>query len=419
MKKIWLFIIVMAMVFLGAGCNVKEEKEALYVVTEASFEEDVKEARTFFQKEHPEVQIEVHVLKQDPEERSSEIQKIRTEVMAGNGPDVFLLGCPDELISKEDQQECLFSNVNKTMESGGFAALDTYMKKDKYWENDTYQPAILKAGQYKGKQYVIPLGCTYFIYAHPETKGALTGITLTDWLQEIAESKNEELKYQMFRSLYRLMSGRIIQLAIDYENGEVQFEKEMWASVLLKYVPEYQNVCEQEVASAIEDTSEFMIQRADMMTLSAETEIQCQALPELYGNRTVAITSFGAIGMSSANQEMAYEFLMLFLNDEMESEEFGTINGWISSSGVPVQERSWKKYLDSHGMNEKNIQQAILKSFRELDKAYFPVETECELYQEMSDILNNTKKLDIEELKMRIESVSQEYEKQYQTIAKE
>ena len=419
MKKAWLIMIVIGMVYLGTGCNVKEGNETLHVVTEASFEEDVMEAKSFFQIEHPEIQIEVQVLKQDREERTSEIQKIRTEIMAGNGPDVFLLGCADELISEEDQQECLFSNVNKAMESGGFAALDTYMQKDEYWEHDTYQPAILKAGQYKGRQYVIPLGCTYFIYAHPETEDVLTGTTLEDWLEEITESENEELKYQMFRTLYRLMCGRIIQPAIDYENCEVQFDKAAWASVLRKYIPEYQNVCEQEAASELKGTSEVMIQRADMLTLSEETDLQCQAVPELTGNRTAAITSFGAVGMSSENPEMAYEFLMLFLNDKMESEEFGTIYGWISSMGVPVQERSWKKYLESHGMIEESNQQAILESFWELDNAYFPLETECELYQEIFEILNSAEKQDSEDLGIKLELVSEEYEKQYQAIAKE
>ena len=84
-------MIVIGMVYLGTGCNVKEGNETLHVVTEASFEEDVMEAKSFFQIEHPEIQIEVQVLKQDREERTSEIQKIRTEIMAGNGPDVFLL----------------------------------------------------------------------------------------------------------------------------------------------------------------------------------------------------------------------------------------------------------------------------------------------------------------------------------------
>ena len=130
-------------------------------------------------------------------------------------------------------------------------------------------------------------------------------------------------------------------------------------------------------------------------------------------------TSFGAVGMSSENPEMAYEFLMLFLNDKMESEEFGTIAGGISSMGVPVQERSWKKYLESHGMIEESNQQAILESFWELDNAYFPLETECELYQEIFEILNSAEKQDSEDLGIKLELVSEEYEKQYQAIAKE
>ena len=44
MKKAWLIMIVIGMVYLGTGCNVKEGNETLHVVTEASFEEDVMEA---------------------------------------------------------------------------------------------------------------------------------------------------------------------------------------------------------------------------------------------------------------------------------------------------------------------------------------------------------------------------------------
>ena len=81
------------------------------------------------------------------EEREIEIQKMRTEIMAGKGPDVYLLDGKQE---NGEEFLPLLENPYQTMQSGALAPLDELMEKDSYWKDDTYSDVILKAGQYDG-----------------------------------------------------------------------------------------------------------------------------------------------------------------------------------------------------------------------------------------------------------------------------
>ncbi len=87
-------------------------------------------------------------------ERETTISRLRTEIMSGEGPDIFLLGSNDREI------EPLFKVPEKNMANGAFLPLNDYIENAKLMEFEKLVPGVMSAGQYDGEQYILPLTYT-------------------------------------------------------------------------------------------------------------------------------------------------------------------------------------------------------------------------------------------------------------------
>ncbi len=87
-------------------------------------------------------------------ERETTIARLRTEIMSGEGPDIFLMG------SNDSEIEPLFIVPEKNMANGAFLPLNDYIENAEFMEFDKLVPGIMSAGQYDGEQYILPLSYT-------------------------------------------------------------------------------------------------------------------------------------------------------------------------------------------------------------------------------------------------------------------
>ena len=102
--------------------------------------------------------IVLEVIPESGAERDTAITRIRTELMAGGGPDVFIVDCP----VNTDYTEAIFPYPEKVMEAGLFLPLDEYMENyTEFTEWDKMQPVVLAAGQNEEGQQIIPLSYTF------------------------------------------------------------------------------------------------------------------------------------------------------------------------------------------------------------------------------------------------------------------
>ena len=96
--------------------------------------------------------------KEDPE-RSTMLDNIRTDIMAGKGPDVFIIGCVrDDHVTVD--YESLFPMPEKAMENGLFLPLDEYIENAEYGEWDTFRDVVMAAGRNEEGQQLIPIAYT-------------------------------------------------------------------------------------------------------------------------------------------------------------------------------------------------------------------------------------------------------------------
>lgn len=133
-KRVVAILCVGILAFGLVGCEEKGksgEKKEIEVVTEPAFQKFVDMAADQIMGLEDDLDITVTVFSTNAEKREREIQKLQTEIMAGKGPDVYIL---DTVIENESSSDAaLFANPYKTMQSGALAPLDEYMKEDSYW----------------------------------------------------------------------------------------------------------------------------------------------------------------------------------------------------------------------------------------------------------------------------------------------
>lgn len=361
-----------------SGCEKQKEKQdetVLNVITDPSIQKEVNSIANFMMKTEK-IDIKVKVLPSQEDGRDSEIQKLQTQIMAGKGADVYLLDTsPDAAEMKTE----LFANPYQTMQSGVLAPLDEYMEKDSYWENTTYNEKILTAGQYDGKQYIIPLSCYYYVLSGTNEIEKITGDTLGEWLEQAEQLDDSALKEAIDGSLY-LTSGRWFQPAADYEAQQVLFDKEKWTAFAEKYLR-----LQQEEMSDAADVMEEQCQIQPVGSFIGGEEAFARVLPDLEGRKTASVMTYGAVGMSSDQKEKAYEFLMLFLNDKIKGEGSENVDQILSgSTGIAVEKNEIKNWLSDR--SEATIS-SVEESFEELDGAYFITDAERTLISNIREVV--------------------------------
>lgn len=363
-----IFISFMSLLLIGfSGCSSSDQKKGshLYVLTELEYREKVEDAVSYTRQKDPKITIEVEYISSDEENRETELQKLRTQIMAGKGPDVYILDNMAYVTS--DKAMPLFENPYKTMQSGALASLNRYMEKDSYWEESTYQKEFLNAGQYNGKQYIIPLSCEYtFLISDKNDLEYLKEKNLTEWLIEAKKTSNINLRQLML--IYNMCAGKWVQEAADYEEKEVLFDKNAWVEFYMEQLL-YKREQFNQVGSG---------HFGAMTDITSDTQ-SILTVPDIKGKKLASIHAFGAVGMSSAYKNEAYEFLMLFLNDEakteLEKDGLGTrLNGTIDIQ-TPVQESALDQIPVLYNIEEKQMN-LLKESYRELEGAYFYTETE-------------------------------------------
>lgn len=352
--------IIFGSLLTGCKSNVKTEKKELIIMTEEFARKNVEIAVAFYEEKHPDVTIKIETPPAAPaEDRSAYLQQWTTKIIAGKGPDIYLLSAPSEY--KSTNEEVLIEDVTKAIQNGAFAPLDSYMKKDEFWEKRTYKKEILEAGQYQGKQYILPISCNFEVLCGTEQGNFVSEKNL----YEVCKKSNP----------YTLASAsRWIQPAVDYSDRKIYFDKEQWKVFATEYLDRFLNDSFKEEESYLYD-----INQVDMAMYDGK-EIY-GVLPDLNGRKLAAIDWYVGIGMSSEYKEEAYELLMLFFNETCEEEkgtEFGSTKDSLFVGGIPV--------LEEDMYFPENPQ--ILSCYHELEGAFFPTGVEQFIYDEVGNIIS-------------------------------
>ncbi|MDE7311887.1 MAG: ABC transporter substrate-binding protein [Eubacterium sp.] len=313
----------------GSTKNVAQTNKSLTLCVSDIVNETYKDAFEAFQKAYPEVELHV--------ESYSELvagqQRINTQILAGEGPDLLLMSNYGT------------ADVYKMMKAQAFAPLDEFMEADKEWNADDYAQAVLDAGVFEGNQMAMPLSYTVVSALTTQENLKSAGISL-DSCQDMSSFLQETAKFYSLDSA-KQVNGDVGQLSLfpaflsgsflDYSKGELGLD----AQTLERACSAYKYFYHDETASgsSLPDTGFCGVGEAIgmgdtcmLVTFSSSAFMEAaqaaaaQATPVLWpyrngdGQICANIMDYAGIRANSENKQNAWNMLKILMSEAAQSQ---------------------------------------------------------------------------------------------------
>ena len=134
------------------------------------------------------IEAEIEVMPVTGSDRKAALQRVRTEIASGKGPDVFILSAEPRTVNAEP----LFGFPECAMDDGRFLVLDELIEKAQFMEWDKLTPAVMEAGRTEDGQMLLPLTYTFPVTVFRKGEAALE--LSPDRSNEKETSGKEEIK---------------------------------------------------------------------------------------------------------------------------------------------------------------------------------------------------------------------------------
>ena len=237
------------------GAAGAREQTSLWVLTEQSTRDGMNLQAEIIaermEKENPGLTIQLDILPTDPQEREIRLKRLRTKIMAGDGPDVYLLPTGNRLLLDDDDEraanistsalavEPLFSDIEQAMRVGLFADTEPYYSQDDALPKEGFQRQVMAAGCVSGKRLILPLRFDIpLLLTIPEyfDRCGIDGEALNTDCISMAE-------YLLSRDNWSEVAGgltlptdtRLLSNCLDYDHERVQISVEEIARYLHTY----------------------------------------------------------------------------------------------------------------------------------------------------------------------------------------
>lgn len=298
MKKLFLFMLsALSVCFVGCGGKAAAQKDTLVVCVEQDLGDDARNLLELWESMYDGVEGEVEMLSKDSDTREIQISNLRTELMAGEGPDVFLLSCGESVLPT------LFNNPEKAMYTDTFLPLDTFLEQAEHISIKDWNQTVLKAGQTDEGQMILPL--TYYYQKY----------TFDCFLEKL----------------------------VDYENGKLLYSKEElenYAEEVCAYITSVEKMAldvdtSEVIQSTEEEEASFLTQLSD-----SKEDRTLVAFPTIEGGIAANVHVYAAINRNTSMQEEAFTFLELLCRDEILCGQSFQVEGEVKMCELPYVLRS-------------------------------------------------------------------------------
>lgn len=365
-KYRYLLLFFLPIIFLAVSCksNNTTKAETITICTEERVKYIVQDMIRYFNdaRETP-VDFQVTYIPENETERAGVCKRLRTELMTGKGTDIYILSeyKRNGGIS-EAEETLLLPDANKTLDSGVFKDVSKYTEDDESFQK-CFAP-VMEAGAVEGKQYILPFSFDTRLLKSIKEMNA-DSLTLEDCRKPLTQLLKEE-KLQEMNPYEFLDVITWIGNSFDYQEGKIFFSKDDIIQVLEyatadggHYDSDFITTC-WSVPGAYESLHSFESYLDELQ----ETEYGYLPMVTIDGRPAAKILSYGAIGRTCKNPELAYDFLRLFWQDKFISRDGYFIphedykayyyNATVLNlGGIPVREDLWEKwYLLKNGTSE-------------------------------------------------------------------
>lgn len=401
MKKsvvVWILLI-FSILFSLSSCtrdvpqSTEPQKKTLWIVTEpqdiAECTDDmdwqIREVISDFKLAHKDVTVTLEILpseKDKPEERSVRLEQLRTEILAGKGPDVYLMPIAPLTGSP------LFKDVQQAMRNGVFYDISSYYNADDALGKEELVAEVMDGGVVDGGRYVLPISYNYAALFTDRSVMEPAGLDLEAAASDVYSlyrALSSTGDPQWYCSLHPLPSrsySHFMPQMIDYASGNVLIDEaqmENFLKLICSDWSQYSMPPHLDWSGYIQYGAVFSQQEPAMMHMITQA-IPIAAISKVAGQELVAIpvratdgdlvasiTYYGAVGNGSADPELAYEFLREFLLEDVQLQRDRMKRKRISlqtyfTYGIPVRSKGKAAELWE---NEKIINKSWLAEDKE------------------------------------------------------
>ncbi len=188
----------------ASASSTAQEGDPVVLCIEDSFEQDAYELENYLKATGVETEYEFLVLPNNTEDRETELTRLRTEIMAGEGPDAFILDAtvPGTVTDSGGPLEALFPNVEKSMYSHPFLDLEDMAQSSEIIDLESCNQTVMDVGVTEDGRFLLPL--TYSLSAlilDPSILSDPAYVFTT--LDELLQSDEEALKGIMAWGTFR------------------------------------------------------------------------------------------------------------------------------------------------------------------------------------------------------------------------
>lgn len=265
------------------------------------------------------IKVELVEIPSDETAAETRIKELRTEIMSGGGPDVFIFG--------NRSGPKLFENPEKAMYSDTFLPLDDYMNAAEYMKPEEWNQVILESGRTGEGQILLPLEYTFPAFAFQSSYLADPG-EIPSSTEELLSCEDPligesavSLLYQITYSLSELADYQ--QETLFYSEEELQKRVEEIVSYDSKWSPDSQ----QEGIVACGEVNGTFFSDIDRNSQEEQTVF---AYPNDQGGVTACVQTYAAVNRNTEKPEQAFSLLDFLLSNEV-----------LSGQGFPCGEDKW------------------------------------------------------------------------------
>ncbi len=323
------------------------------------------------------------------EERSAALTRTRTELMSGEGADIYLFF---NMVSAEPETYMLFPNMERQIQAGIFHDLD-FLYECEEFNKDEYIPALTQTGVYNGKSYVLPISYTAQTFIALEDKLSESGFSeekasegTKAFMEEMLALSKEERQGLGYISRYSLLkTGTLAPVSI--ENAEIQLNTNEWQDVLqltrqvIEETGYTEEIAKEEFMNGLDYEQRIAEGAVFLPVLSVQTGYYLRLLedngyiarllpiPNEEGSVTMMSDITATVSAGCENTDAAAKLLLFFLSETVQGcgmleQSNSNANLFVRGIAFPVRKGCAEKVLENMDLTlvEKGTISEVLKA---------------------------------------------------------
>lgn len=332
------------------------------------------------------------------EEREICLTALRTEMMAGKGPDVFVVlsgygnHWDDLSLTEMCREDALFKFPQQAMERNMFLPLDDYIEKARFMEWDKLTPAIMDAGRTDKGQLLLPMTYTIpvSVFKSEDVDFSLDpGLSWHDML-----SGPPEVLVSAADSHASMQSSALWPIA-DYEHDKLALTEEE----LLEYVTSRREAGERVKSEKVPEGTVSNLTPYNWFDeeYGAENKLTMIPLYSRSGGYSATVTSFLGINANTKRPDDAFFIADYLMSKEGQQSKLYSYMTW--DKAVPTMEgllsgRGWgvNDAGDSYVYMSENMYKEFVKVRDGISGVDFYTPLDAELFDLYSELYTGPEK---------------------------